>query len=117
MITEYERKICDHPIIKEVLLWHDDAWLDGTQLEAILRINRHKLKRLLQQIDAQGEISFEHSEVFSVVRQRCKKDKQTKSDWIYQIRYYDTTILRLLAEYCETEPALNFLRWWREQSI
>lgn len=78
MITEYERKQCDHPIIKEILLWHDEAWLDGKQLEALLGISRSKLKRLLQRIHTESEIDYHHSEVFSVVRQRYHKGKQKK---------------------------------------
>ncbi len=111
MITEYERKQCDHPIIKEILLWHDEAWLDGKQLEALLGISRSKLKRLLQRIHTESEIDYHHSEVFSVVRQRYHKGKQKKSDWVYQIRYYDTKMVRLLASYCDEGVAYSFLEW------
>lgn len=116
MITEYERKECDHPIIKEVLFWHDDAWLDGSQLEALLCISRRKFKRLLQQIGTETNDSSAHSEVFSVVRKRCCNGKATQGDWVYQIRYYDMTVLRLLAPHCDSASVSSFLQWLREQA-
>lgn len=114
MITEYQQLPCDHPIIKEILFWHDEAWLDSRQLAALLHINRSKLKRLLRHIGIDQGVESDHSEVFSVVKKRSGDEAEAKREWVYQVRYYDTSVVRSLAEYCGAEKAKSFLRWFAE---
>lgn len=108
MITQYQRQSLDHPIIKEYLFWHDEAWLDRRQLAALLQISESKLRRLLQRMNVDQADGSDHSEVFSVVKKRS--GKQNFGDWVYQVRHYDTSIIRRLAKYGDAQSVTLFMR-------
>jgi len=93
MITDYQTISILHDQIQAVILWDERIWLDQTQLQAVLQVNKSKLLRMLNKVKTSMDI-YPHSELFSEVKVRRKNHKELEC--VCQIRCYDEAVVNAL---------------------
>ena len=110
MTTESEIIPLKHPLIAQTFYWNEELWFDHNQLTLLFPNLRSRLKRLLRQWVTYRSEAQSHTHQFSVVKMRKSAKSEAKSEWLYQIRCYDTWFIKKLLAECESEDARLLLK-------